>query len=137
MEKHFELSDAAFEKQFATYKLDPILFSHEAHLRLTWIHIVKYGIAQAEENIQTQLMNFVEFAGAKEKYHKTLTIAAIKAVDHFIRQSKSSNFKDFISEFPELKTDFKTLINSHYSFDVFNSKKAKNEFLKPDVLSFQ
>ena len=136
MEKHFELTNTAFEKQFATCKLDPTIFSHEAHLRLAWIHIMKYGLEQAEENIQAQLKNFVEFAGATDKYNKTLTIVAIKAVNHFVRRSRSNNFKDFITEFPQLKKDFKTLIDRHYSFNIFNSQKAKIEFLKPDLLPF-
>ncbi|TSE04965.1 hypothetical protein [Aquimarina algiphila] len=136
MEKHFELTDKAFENSFTDCTLDPEIFSHEAHLRLAWIHIKNYGIEQAEENIQKQLQNFITFVDAKDKYNKTLTIAATKVVNHFIRQSNSNNFKDFILEFPQLKTRFKQLIESHYNFDIFNSKYAKKEFLTPDLLPF-
>ncbi len=136
MEKHFELTDKAFENSFIDCTLDPKIFSHEAHLRLAWIHLNNYGIVQAEENIQKQLQNFVALAGAKDKYNTTLTIVAIKVVDHFMQQSNSNNFKDFILEFPKLKTHFKQLIETHYSFDIFNSKKAKKEFLDPDLLQF-
>ena len=136
MENYFNLSDLEFENQFANCTLNPELFSHEAHLRLAWIHITKYGIDKAEENIQTQLKNFVQFVGASDKYNKTLTIVAIKAVNHFILQSKSNHFNNFIIEFPQLKTAFKPLINSHYSIDIFNSEKAKTEFIKPDVSPF-
>ena len=96
METHFELSDADFEAQFADCKLDPSIFNHEAHLRLAWIHIDKYGIEQAEENIQKQLQDFVAHVGAKDKYHETLTIVAVQAVNHFMQQSKSDNLQDFI-----------------------------------------
>ena len=136
MEKHYRLSDTEFEKQFINCQLDPSIFTHEAHLRLAWINIRSYGIEQAEKRIQEQIQNFVAYVGAKDKYNTTLTIAAINAVGHFIKKSKTDNFKDFISEFPQLKNDFKTLINSHYSFDIFNSKKAKAEFLEPDLIPF-
>lgn len=136
MEKHFDLSDTDFLHQFTTCKLDPAIFSHEAHLRLAWININHYGIAVAEKNIQSQLQDFVAFVGAKDKYHKTLTIVAIKAVHHFMSKSKSDNFKDFILEFPQLKSKFKELIGAHYSFGIFNSDKAKTEFLEPDLSSF-
>ncbi|PKV50290.1 N-formylglutamate deformylase [Aquimarina sp. MAR_2010_214] len=136
MEKHFELTDEVFENQFTQCTLNPEIFSHEAHLRLAWIHISNHGIEKAEKKIQTQLQSFVEFVGAKDKYNKTLTIVATKAVNHFMNQSKSDSFKDFIVEFPQLKTNFKQLIGSHYSFDIFNSEKAKTEFLEPDVLAF-
>jgi len=136
METHFDLSDTAFEQMFESCKLDPTVFSHEAHLRLAWIHIMKYGLEQAEENIQVQLKNFVKFVGATDKYHETLTIVAVRVVHHFIQQSKANNFKDFIAEFPQLKSEFKRLINSHYSINIFSSQQAKTEFIKPDLISF-
>jgi len=137
MEHHFELSDADFERQFSNCQLNPSIFSHEAHLRLAWIHIDKYGLEQARENIQQQLQDFVAHVGSADKYHKTLTIAAVEAVNHFMKKSKSDNFKDFIMEFPQLKSNFRELISSHYSFDIFASPEAKSEFLVPDLLPFR
>ncbi|TRX47096.1 hypothetical protein FNH22_30520 [Fulvivirga sp. M361] len=99
MEKHFELSDTEFEQDFIQCKLNPSDFSHEAHLRLAWINIDKYGIEQAEKNIQNQLQKFVEFVESKDKYNMTLTLAATKAVYHFMLKSNTDNFKDFITEF--------------------------------------
>ncbi|MDY8137436.1 hypothetical protein [Aquimarina sp. 2201CG5-10] len=136
MQNHFDLSDPIFEQQFANCQLDPTLFSHEAHLRLAWIHIDKYGIRKAVENIGSQLKKFVVHVRATDKYHQTITITAIQAVNHFMKQSKSDNFKDFIIEFPQLKNDFKSLINSHYTMDVFNSEVARKEYIKPDLIPF-
>ena len=135
MQKHLELSDDIFEQQFKNCQLDPTLFSHEAHLRLAWIHIRKYGVDQAVKNIQAQLEHYVSHVGATDKYHKTLTIVAIHAVSHFMRRSNCDSFMDFIKEFPQLKTDFKQLINSHYSFNIFDSEKAKKDYIAPDIHS--
>lgn len=136
MENHFDLSDSDFEKKIISCGLNPSDFTHEAHLRLAWINIKKHGIKQAEKNIQNQLQQFVEFVGAKDKYNMTLTLAAIKAVYHFMLKSNSDNFKDFITEFPRLKYNFKELMACHYGFDIYNSEKAKTEFLEPDLASF-
>jgi len=136
MENHFDLSDSDFEKKFISCGLNPSDFTHEAHLRLAWININKYGIKQAEINIQNQLQIFVEFVGAKDKYNMTLTLAAIKAVYHFILKSNSDNFKDFITEFPRLKYNFKELMDCHYGFDIYNSEKAKTQFLEADLVPF-
>lgn len=136
MEAHYQLSDSIFEKQFIDCQLDPSIFSHEAHLRLAWINIDRHGFVQAEKNIQAQLQNFVAFVGAKDKYHVTLTVAAIKIVNHFKENSTTDNFKDFIKEHPALKNNFKDLIARHYSFDIFKSKKAQAAFLEPDLLPF-
>lgn len=136
MQNHLELSDEEFERQFEACDLDPILFNHEAHLRLAWIHIDKYGIDIALQNIEAQLKDFVAHVGAASKYHQTLTIAAIKAVDHFKQKSQSNTFKTFIAEFPRLNTHFKELINSHYTYDIFSSEAARKEFIAPDLLPF-
>lgn len=136
MEKHWVYTDIEFEQLFNKCELPPAEFSHEAHLRLAWLHISRYGIEQAEENIQKQLQQFVAFVGAKDKYHKTLTIAAMRAVYHFMLKSNSDNFINFIADFPQLKHKFKELMESHYSFDIFSSNKAKVEFLEPDLSPF-
>ena len=136
MQDHYNLTDEVFEQQFRDCSLDPSTFSHEAHLRLAWIHIQKYGIQQALTNIQTQLKNFVKHLGAEDKYNTTLTIAAVKAVYHFMLKSPSTSFKDFIQENPRLNFAFKSLIESHYSFDVFENENAKHQFLEPDVSPF-
>jgi hypothetical protein len=135
-EAHFQLTDAEFENQFERGTLDPALFNHEAHLRLAWIHLAKYGEVQAIENINQQLIQFVEIVGAKDKYNRTLTIGAIKAVHHFMKKSKSHTFHDFIKEFPRLKYNFKELIGKHYTTDIFNSAKAIKEFIEPERLPF-
>jgi len=44
MESHYKLSDTEFKKRFQTCALRPADFTHEAHLRLTYIHIDRYGL---------------------------------------------------------------------------------------------
>ena len=136
MEKHFTLTDTEFETQFQNCSLDPAIFTHEAHLRLAWIHITKYGAEIAIDNIRSQLQNFVDSLGAKNKYNETVTVAATKAVYHFILKSKTNNFKDFITENSRLKTNFKELLAFHYQTDIFNSPTAKEKYLVPELLPF-
>jgi len=136
MEKHFDLTDPEFEKQFADGSLDPTLFSHEAHLRLAWIHITGYGIEAAIENICSQIQTFATSHGDKDKFNVTVTVAAVRAVYHFVLKSESENFRNFILEFPRLKNTFKKLLDSHYSLDIFKSEVAKKEYLQPDLLPF-
>lgn len=137
MQNHLDLSDLEFEQQFASCALDPSLFNHEAHLRLAWIHIRKYGFEKAVANIETQLKNYVAHLDAADKYHQTLTIVAINAVHHFTQKTETDSFQTFIQAFPELKTDFKALINSHYSYDIFNHAEARKTYLKPDLIPFK
>lgn len=137
MGNHFELDDRAFEAQLESCTLNPDYFTHEAHIRLAWIHLSSYGKEQAIENICKQLQNFVNVLGAGEKYNKTLTIAAIKMVHHFMQKSKAVHFKDFIADFPRLLYNFRELIEYHYATDIFNSPEAKEVYLAPDRNHFE
>ena len=74
--------------------------------------------------------------GEEDKYNVTLTIAAIKAVHHFILKSEANRFDAFIQVFPRLKSNFKDLMNQHYGIDIYNSTEAKHQFLAPDLLPF-
>ena len=136
MEAHFHLTDDAFEKQFKHGLLHPSYFTHEAHLRLAWIHITKYGLENAIENITSQLEAFTKLNNEETKYNKTVTIAAIRAVFHFILKSKSDNFKDFIDEFPRLLFEFRDLLGYHYAFHIFDSEEARTTYLEPDLQPF-
>jgi hypothetical protein len=136
MEKHFELTDKEFEKQFEDCTLDASLFTHEAHLRLAWIYITKYGLEQAIKNAKIQIKKYAASLGAAEKYHETITVASIKAVFIFIKKSNTLTFYDFINENETLKTDFKKLLATHYTTDIFNSETAKKDFLEPELDPF-
>ncbi|MEO9871740.1 hypothetical protein [Ekhidna sp.] len=133
---HSQLSDEEFEKQFEAFELKPRLFSHEAHLRLAYIHIHKYGREQAEKNMCDQIKGYAESLGVFDKFNKTVTIASVKAMDHFMRRSKTDSFSGLMKEFPRLTTNFKDLLSQHYGFNVFADKQAKREFIEPDLLPF-
>ncbi len=136
MQNHYLLNDDAFETQFENCSLNPKLFSHVAHLRLAWIHIKKYGVEMAIMNIDNQLLKFIESLDARDKYNKTVTVAAVNTVYHFMLKSNADNFKSFILEFPRLNKNFKALLNCHYSMDLFNYEAAKKQYIEPDVLPY-
>lgn len=136
IENHIELTDLEFENQFSDYSLNPKLFTHEAHIRLAWIHITKYGLQQAELNINSQILKYVTALNAQAKYNATVTIAGIKVVNHFILHSASKDFGQFKKENTRLFTDFKGLLMTHYKTNIFESSEAKNKFIEPDLMPF-
>ncbi len=136
MEPHRALSDAEFEQQFKSCAMDPTVFSHEAHIRLAWLAINKYGLNKATSHVQTLLERFVAHHQAQDKYHKTLTVAAVQVVYHFMANTKADDFADFISASSPLITNFKSLIGAHYSFDIFQSEGARLAYIEPDLAPF-
>ena len=133
---HFQLTDAEFEDCFENGSLPPALFDHEAHLRLAWVYITKYGEAKAIEKVCEDIKRYDLLHGKGDKFHVTITVAAVKAVFHFHQKSEAGNFLDFIKEFPRLKTSFKELLDQHYGFNIYSNEKAKVQYLEPDLLPF-
>lgn len=133
---HLSLSDEDFEIQFADTTLPPKLFSHEAHLRLAWIHIQKYGKEQAINNVCDQIKIFDQTHGDGTMFNRTVTIVAVEAVAHFMAKYQTTDFSSFIAQAPRLKTNLKDLISLHYSWDIFNDAAAKKTYVKPDLLPF-
>lgn len=134
MEAHHKLSDYELEVQFGLCTLPKALFTHETHLRLAWINITKYGMNNAIINLCAQIKNYARSLGYAEKFNQTLTVAAVKTVNHFIQKSVSNTFQEFITEFPQLKNGFKSLLDEQYGFDFLNTEAAKVEFLDLDLL---
>jgi len=149
MEQHRTLSDQAFLDQFADQSLPPNWFSHEAHLRLAFLHIRQSGIERAIETVRAQLKAYVAHLGASDKYHETLTVAAVRAVYHFMLREKldipiahhptESDLEIFLTllhRHPRLRTSFRELMFAHYKTDIFSSASAKKEYLEPELLPF-
>ncbi|WNJ19360.1 hypothetical protein [Pontibacter sp. G13] len=133
---HFDLSDAQFLQEFTACTLPPSQFSHEAHLRLAWLRIRELGLDDAITNVCEGIIQYVEHLGAKAKYHHTLTVAAVRIVHHFQQKSVGATFEDFMWEYPQLKTNFRRLLHTHYSPDLIGQPEAREVVMEPDLLAF-
>jgi len=136
-EKHHLLTNEQFEEKFKNCTLTPSLFTHEAHLRLSYIHITKYGLSAAIKNLSEQIAIFDKTFDDGTKFNKTVTIASAQIVNHFIKKANSDDFRGFIDEFPKLKSNFLGLLKSHYTLSILTKNKAKQEYLEPDLLPFR
>jgi hypothetical protein len=133
---HMDLTDGEFLSQFESCTLDPDLFSHQAHLRLAWCLIRRDGIEDSIYKICDQIESFDKEFGGGMKFNKTLTVACIYAVYHFMIKSDKETFSEFIKENPRLITNLKDLILQHYSEDVFRNAEAKKGLLQPNIQPF-
>ncbi|WP_435416468.1 hypothetical protein [Polaribacter aestuariivivens] len=136
MEKHWKLSNEEFENKFSKNTFRPLWFTHEAHLRLAWIYINKYDKEIALNMYRNQLYDFAIKYKAETKFNATITFASIQIMSYYINKSVSNNFENFIAEFPQLKNNFKEILRTHYSSDIFTSAEAKKNILQPDLVAF-
>ena len=132
-----ELKDDAFEQLFESASFPSEEFNHKNHLRLAWIHLQKYGLDQAIKNVVIQLKDYVNKLGAQDKFHMTLTVAAVHIMNHFKDKASYKDFDICLDEHPILLNDFKKLLLAHYSPNILASNSAKQVYIKPDKLPFE
>ncbi|MEM7657906.1 MAG: hypothetical protein AAF399_17405 [Bacteroidota bacterium] len=136
MSSHYDLSDQAYAEKFAQGRFPARLFSHEAHLRLAWIHLRQHGLEMAIANMREQIPALAVRCKVPEKYNDTVTVAAVYAIHRVDQHSSAADFPAFLAEHPELHTQFRELLSRHYSIDIFRSPEAKARYLEPDLLPF-
>ena len=132
-----KLSDDLFLEQIQDYTLEPVLFNHEAMLRLSWILINKYGLDEAiiiNNNIKEQY--FIK-ALKSDKFNRTLTRAYTEILQHFMDKTPTNDFDKLLKEFPRLKYDFKALVKTHYGYNILKEhRKEEPKRLKQILFTF-
>lgn len=133
-EKHHLLTNDEFEEKFTNCDIPAVIFTHEAHLRITYIHITKYGIDKAIDNLSTQIANCDDKYGDGTKFNKAYTITTTKVIHSFIEKAKALNFNTFLIEFPRLKTHFSKIVKDYDSAKTLEKKSSKVAHLEANLL---
>ncbi|MEL7221443.1 MAG: hypothetical protein AAGJ93_09005 [Bacteroidota bacterium] len=136
MDNHFRYTDDELEALFESCQLKLMYFNHEAHLRLACLRIKKYGTTWAIENMTRRIHDYATSLGAAKNHNHTVTVAAVKVVAHFMGRANEDSFAELVIKFARMKHQFKELLFSHYSIDIFNEEAARIQYLEPDLQPF-
>ncbi len=126
-EKHHLLTNDEFEKKFSSCGLHSTIFTHEAHLRITYIYLTKYGLKIATDKLSEQIAELDNKYGDGTKFNKKLTVAATKIMNYFVEKTTATDFNGFIKEFPLLKTNFSEVIKKHALFEATENELLSKE----------
>jgi len=131
---HKDLSDEQFLNRFETLSIEPSLFTHEAHVRLSWLYFDKTrDLQRGLEMISNGIRRFdIKFSGGI-KYHHTITTAFAMIIYSRMNRFEMS-WVDFINRNTDLLHS-KSLLSKYYSDSILHSSEARVEFLKPDKLT--
>lgn len=111
-------------------------FNHKAHLRLAWAYLQRVDARTAEREVCGQIRQFTKLHGAADKYHHTLTIAAVRMVGGFMKKQQGEGFEALLVQFPKLLHGFRELLGLHYSEELLWSPAARSDFQEPDLKPF-
>ncbi len=136
------------KKQTGTYTDDELIrlfreglfpitdFTHKAHLRLAWIYLWRFDPGAAEREVCRQIQRFTKLHGATDKYHHTLTVAAMRMVGVYMKKQHGEGFEAMLAQFPELLDRFRELLSRHYSEEALWSREARLRYIEPDLKPF-
>jgi hypothetical protein len=136
MQAHYQLSDSELASQFEELTLTPSSLTHEAHIRLAWFYIKTLGLKAASQKLCERIQMFDRALDKGTKYHKTVTIAFAELIAKREDQETTEDFRTFIQQNNDLLTDYKQLLAQHYSYDLFQDRKARMIYVSPDLKSF-
>jgi len=129
-----ELTDEQLLEKINDCSLDPVFFTHETMLRLTWILIKKYGFQIAFYKNKEIKSKYFKNAMKSDKFNATLTNAYTEILYHFMQNSSTNNFEKLLREFPRLKFHFKNLVKTHYGYDIMKEHRAESTETKIPIL---
>jgi len=134
--KRKQYSDKELITQLKSGSLPPADFTHEAHVRLVWIMRRKKFPQLTFYDVSRVIKNYAKSIGEGNIYHETLTFASVMIILNRIKKTPANDFFSFIEENLDLILEFKSLIAMHYSDEIIQSDKAKNEIIPPDKQPF-
>ena len=111
---HKDLNNQEFLEAFENCTLSEELFSHEAHLRFTWLYIQQFGLNRAIMTVPMRIMAYTKSLNKSEIFNMDVTVAAVKLIDHFCQLNKDDNFEQFLGHNPRISTDLRGLIREFY-----------------------
>ena len=126
-------SDRRFIVAFEACQLQANEFRHREHLRVAYIYLTLHPFDLALQKMERGLQRLLAHLGApSSQYHRTLTEAWLRAVQHFMKKSgPTSDFEHFLATSGCLLS--KEIMATHYTAEVLASEAARTAFVKPDL----
>ncbi len=131
-------SDEELLEEIKNCTLNPQSFTHKTMLRLAWVLIKKYGVDVAIIKNNNIKENYYKEVLHSIKFNKPLTKAYVEILYFFMQKSRKSDFEKLLREFPRLIYNFKSLVKTHYGYDILKKdrKKEPKLFDRPIIYTF-
>lgn len=131
---HFNHDDEIRElvAAFEACSFHPSEFKHYQHLTVALWYVSQLGYDEATERTKTGIRRLAAAYG-KTGYHETITLFWLKIVSGFVKgNARADSIAVMANQLIEKYVD-KNLIREHYSAELLDSAKAKEEWVAPDL----
>lgn len=128
------LTDEEFLAAFLSCSLPASHFNHLGHLRVAWLMLQRYPLADAIEHTCAGIARYAASLGASTKYHRTLTEALIRLMAHGGAADSSIDWNRFAVLNRHLIEDARSVLDRYYSPERLSLLEAQSMFISPDRL---
>jgi len=120
-------------EQFEAGDVDAELFDHEAHVRIGWLYLQRFGLSDAIRRFEVALQRLTAKLGVPDKYHATITWLYLLLINE--RSRTDEDWHSFRARNRDLVDDSKTTPGRFYSNARLFSDEARAHFVLPDKLA--
>lgn len=128
-------SDDELWVAFAEATLPHDCWTHTAHVRVGYLHVVREGFDAALELLRARIKRLNAAHGTPETptrgYHETITVAFLTAIAAACRAELPSDSRSFCERHPELLE--KDFLERFYSRERLFSTESRRVFVAPDL----
>jgi hypothetical protein len=128
------MSDEELRRLFEAGEPPPGGFHHEQHVRVAWIYLMRYPLADALGRFVAALKRFAEKQGAPQLYHETVTVAFVLVINERL-SGREGSWEAFASNHSDLLQWKPSILDRYYQPDTLWSDRARQTFLMPDRLA--
>ena len=123
-------------RSFEACEIHPAEFKHYQHLAVAFWYVAHFPYKEASTRMRNGIQKLAAAYG-KTGYHETITIFWLRMVREFFDSAEHGESIATMANALASKFGDKNLINDHYSPELLNSKKAKEEWVEPDLKAFE
>ncbi len=129
------MDDDALWTAFHDKTLTHAEWTHEAHLRIAWLHVTRYPLDEAHLRMRAGIIRLNERHGLVESgergYFETLTYTWLLLVAHAQREASAKDSRALLAARPELQD--RELPLRHYSRERLRGVRARAVWIEPDL----
>ncbi len=118
---------------FENCSVDPEQFDHAMHVRVAWIYLNQFDLAQAIAKYTAGLRKLTAHLGVPEKYHETITWFYIILINERRGGGHSNDWNEFCESNPDLLCYRPPVFIHYYPEEVIDSALARQQFILPVI----
>lgn len=131
------MTDQEFMRAFETCSLPAAQFDHRGHLRIAWLYLRDYPLAEAERKTADGIRRYATSLGAAGKYHATVTGFLLRYMAALMQHFPADNWPAFRDCTDDYFADTLGLLGEYYSPERLHSDEARTAYLEPDRRSLE